>query len=297
MKHITGLFSIMLCLILGACRTQPPLAGETVPISEPEAFPYALFSSKDYEAEPITLQHEGRTIIGISYVPRGEGPFPCVILSHGIGTNLTSTMPEAMRLAEAGYLAVVFDFCGGSSDSESSGDMKSMSLLTEEDDLILVLSTMEQDARVQSISLLGQSQGGYVSALCARDHADEITSLVLWFPAFNINDLIRERYGEPPVVEKEGTLFDQTLGPVYFEDAASIDPDTLMKETDLPVLILHGTEDDVVPPSYSEQAASVFPDAQYIPIEGAGHGFFLETLEEAHSLTLSFLNTEHSSSD
>ena len=39
----------------------------------------------------------------------------------------------------------------------------------------------------------------------------------------------------------------------------------------LPVLIIHGTEDEVVPFAMGEQLAHVFPRAQFVPVAGGQH--------------------------
>jgi pimeloyl-ACP methyl ester carboxylesterase len=57
-----------------------------------------------------------------------------------------------------------------------------------------------------------------------------------------------------------------------------------------PVLILHGSEDDAVPYSYSEEAAQHFPNAEFHLIEGAGHGFFLQDAETALGYCMEFLS-------
>lgn len=46
-----------------------------------------------------------------------------------------------------------------------------------------------------------------------------------------------------------------------------------MKNYTGPVLIVHGTQDNIAPYRYSQQAIETFNDAQLITIDGAGHFF------------------------
>src|SRR2546430_8602520 len=60
----------------------------------------------------------------------------------------------------------------------------------------------------------------------------------------------------------------------------------------LPVLIIHGTEDEVVPFAMGEQLAHVFPRAQFVPVAGGQHNDLLSmhpvALREALSPFLKF---------
>ena len=47
-----------------------------------------------------------------------------------------------------------------------------------------------------------------------------------------------------------------------------------------PTLLVWGTEDAFVPPSYAESFASALPSAKVVRIEGSGHFVQLEALDE-----------------
>lgn len=48
-----------------------------------------------------------------------------------------------------------------------------------------------------------------------------------------------------------------------------------------PVLLMHGDRDGIVPISYAERAAEVYPNVDYYVIGGGGHGFYGNSLEDA----------------
>lgn len=55
----------------------------------------------------------------------------------------------------------------------------------------------------------------------------------------------------------------------------SFDPPPLYEVT-LPVLVVHGTEDEIVPPDAGEQLAEGLPRGEFQPIGGAGHAVYVE---------------------
>lgn len=63
--------------------------------------------------QTITLQHEGTELHGQLAVPPGPGPHPAVLVMHnafGLGPHMKEV---AVRLAEAGYIALASDMYGG----------------------------------------------------------------------------------------------------------------------------------------------------------------------------------------
>ena len=71
-----------------------------------------------------------------------------------------------------------------------------MSVMTEVSDLEAVMeAASEWDFADESrIVLLGTSQGGIVSAIAAARHTDQVSGLVLMYPAFLVSDAIHEQF-------------------------------------------------------------------------------------------------------
>ena len=70
-------------------------------------------STGTYTTQEIWVQNGDNRIYGVAYVPNTDKKVPLVIFSHELGNDHTSGVRYAERLAEAGYAAYVFDFCGG----------------------------------------------------------------------------------------------------------------------------------------------------------------------------------------
>ncbi len=210
--------------------------------------------------------HKGNYIIrGTEYRPRGKN-LPIAIVSHGLNEGQEGVKKYAYFLAERGYAAFCFDFCGGKADKcESDGETTEMTVLTEVDDLEVVLEYAKSQPYVNpnKILLMGCSQGGYVSAYVAAKHNLEIEQLILFFPAFCISDMIEagnllgtkfNRRKAPDEMKCAGMM----LGRCYLEDAYDIDIYEEIKGFDGDVLIVHGSKDKSVDISYSEKAYETY---------------------------------------
>lgn len=240
-----------------------------------------------YDVRELCFERDGLRIYGELYEPVGAAGeaagTPLAVISHGFCSSYRATARDAERLAKAGTRCYVYDFCGGSPDSASEGDFLDMSVLTEVDDLEAVIDGLLDQGLVgnRRLFLMGESQGGLVSALVAARRPDSVAGLVLIYPAFSIPDDARERFssvGEIP--ETVEGLFGVTVGRRYYADILDLDPFAEIGAYEGPVLIAHGDADAVVPVAYSERAAEVYDDAELCVIEGAGHGFTDDELDD-----------------
>jgi uncharacterized protein len=121
--------------------------------------------------------------------------------------------------------------------------------------------------------------GGYLAALYAARHP-EVERLVLFAPAFGFARRWPERLGAERVDEWRRTGTTQVyhygegrmraLSPTLLDDGSRYEdfPDFTQ-----PALIFHGSNDDVVPPAYSEQFAANHTNVT------------LEILNSGHELT------------
>ena len=136
----------------------------------------------------IEFQRNGLKIRGHIFGKK-QHPQDTVILSHGFLANEKMCYKYAKALAELGYMAVTFDFCGGGIISRSDGRSKDMTILTEIEDLRAVIEGVKKQYLPKSISLLGCSQGGFVSGLLAAELGTAVVDrLIMFYPAVCIPD-------------------------------------------------------------------------------------------------------------
>ncbi|MCR5279160.1 MAG: alpha/beta hydrolase [Lachnospiraceae bacterium] len=237
--------------------------------------------------ERITfIKGNGYRIEGMINLPDSQGPFPTVIFSHGFGATFRNFTHHADAFARSGVAFVAFDFCGGGPDSLSDGSMQEMNILSEMDDLRVVIEkTLELEfVDKEAVFLMGESMGGMVSALVAPEFKYAIAGQILWYPAFVIPDDSRKRFEKG-----DNTALGIQLAPDFNETAMNIDVYNIISEYTGPVLMIHGDEDKLVPISYSGKAQRVYKNAALTVLHGAGHGFDGDDSMAAQTASIRFV--------
>ena len=264
----------------------------------PAAFPLEIQAAGpaeyEYETQEMYARRGENQIYGVLYIPQNAGEtMPAIIYSHGFGGSHRSGTQYAEAMAAKGYVVYCFDFCGGSPGSQSDGSTLEMSLFTEQADLEAVIEMIQGLDYVDSsnLFLMGTSQGGAVSAITAAKHVDEIRGLVLLYPAFVLADNANERYQSPEEIPDTQFFMWMDVGRAYFEPLLGYDIYADIEAYDKDVLILHGDEDSIVPLSYSERAAEVYPSAKLEVLQGAGHGFSGENAQTAINLMTEYFQS------
>jgi len=236
-------------------------------------------------------KRDGLTICGTIYRPKGDH-LPIAIVCHGFMAWQDSVKHYAAFLAEMGYAAFTFDFCGGSAMcGKSDGKTTEMSVLTETKDLETVIEHVRNLSYTDSekILLMGCSQGGFVSALVAAKNNFPIEKLVLFYPALCIPD--DARAGKMMIAKFDSQNVPDTfrcglmkLGRCYAMDVMQMDAFAEIKNYAGRVCIVHGTKDKIVDVSYANRAAEAYKSTMPIGmqeskrvqlhfIDGGGHMF------------------------
>ena len=260
-------------------------------------------SKKAYSTREIWVQNGDHRIYGIAYVPDANGKMPLVIFSHELGNDHTSGERYAERLAEAGYAAYVFDFCGGTvGGNRSDGSNKGMSILTEASDLEAVLEASGSWDFVDPdrIVLLGGSMGGLVTTVVGSGHQDEIAGMILMYPALSAKaDSGAEQYKSEDEIPEDVSLFGGWIhvGKNYITDLWTVDFNELLSSYQGHMLLLHGDKDGTVPISWSEEAKEIIPDCEFYVIKNGGHEFFGQPFEDAMSYILPYLDRQLNSEE
>lgn len=227
----------------------------------------------------LWCRRDTNNIYGVMYYNATTSePQPAVVLSHSSSLTHASMKGYAAQIARMGYAAYCFDFCGGSDESKSDGAMDSMTVFTEVEDLRAVVRTVKGMPYVDPsrVYLLGSSQGGLVSALLADECPDDFAGMVLFYPAFNIPEMVQmfSNLGSMGNIGNWGDLSGMmTMSEAYINSIKDYDVWAHVGTFPKPVCIIHGTKDIVVPIANSEKAAALYPAATLHKIEGANHGF------------------------
>lgn len=223
------------------------------------------------------------TIRGTEFRPEGEN-LPAAIICHGFMANQESVKNYAKALAETGYVAYCFDFCGGSAGvNKSDGLTTEMSVLTEALDLEAVIAYVKSLPYTGDRLLVGGcSQGGFVSALVAARNPGLADKLLLVYPALCIpRDARRGRMMfaefDPENIPEIVPCGPMTLGRCYVADVVNMDVYEAIAGYTGELALIHGDHDDLVDISFSDKAFEVYrktaASADYCVLKDAGHGF------------------------
>lgn len=262
-----------------------------------------------FEISAFIVKRDGLSIRGKKFEPERPA-LGSMIISHGFMDNQEHDVRKyAEEFAWAGYRVYTFDFCGGCIKGSSDGDSRNMSVLTEVKDLEAVMRFVLEEQAVggkpsSKVILMGCSQGGFVSALTAAKHPDEVERLILFYPALCIPDdarsgqMIRAKF-DPKNIPDELSCGPMKLGRIYPEDVIGMDSYAEIRSYPGPVLIVHGSGDKLVNVSYSEKALAAYEEAakeagresrcELVILEKAGHGFRRADDDKAKALVREFL--------
>lgn len=229
---------------------------------------------------------DGLKIKGTVFLPEDHAPekLPIAIVCHEFMANRLFSYPYAKTLARCGYAAFCFDFCGGGLVSASQGSSREMSVVTEMADLKAVIQfAREQDfTDKNTLLLMGCSQGGLVAALTAAEMPEEVSGLILQYPALCIPEAARK--GEmlwltfdPAHIPEKMHAGPMRLGRRYAADVMDMDAFQIISGYTGKVLFIHGDRDTIVDMGYSQRAFEAYQaagaDAWFVTIPGGKHIF------------------------
>ena len=239
-------------------------------------FLFVSFFSLAQEKELRIPYEEGKTIYGIFSTPTDDmTKHGVVIISHGFNGTHHFGRDYFKTLNDLGYNVYAFDFPCGSVRSQSDNNTMNMSVSDEKETLKTIVKYFKKQKNVdkKNIVLIGESQGGLVSALAASELKKQISRLILIYPALCIPDNWNERYPHVEDIPEVSEIWGVKLGKKFMMDIRPMKPfDTIGKYAG-PVLIIHGSDDKVVPIDYAKRALKTYRNDTLKVIDKAGHGF------------------------
>ena len=240
------------------------------------AFPGWSMKHKNY-GDLCISNGPDRTIYGIVSEPTRtlNGLKGVAIISHGFNGTHHFGRDYFQTLNQLGYLVYTFDYPHGSVHSLSDPNTMGMSVFDQRRDLEAVVRYFRQQPDVDTtrIVLVGESQGGFISAITAAELREQVQALVLIYPALCIPDNWNERYPDISQIPDTTWLWNVPLSRRFFEELHGMNAYDIIPAYQGPVLIVQGDKDAVVAVDYARRAAEVYHDATLRIIEGAGHGF------------------------
>lgn len=241
----------------------------------------------------VELDANGRLLRGCVRMPDGEGPFPTVIFYHGftvdrIGMQRLHEL-YARKMVEEGFACVRFDFYGL---GESEGDFSEMTLghELEEAKAIYAWTLIQDFCKPDDLYISGHSQGGLICTCIAPEIQPK--AMVLWAPALTMYycAALRARTTMGPT-ERGWDIEGLELSKEFLEEIRKMDFRKMALGYEGPIMLIHGTEDEVVPVDVAYVYQDIYGKNINISlIEGANHQFrSLKWKQEVYQLSADFL--------
>lgn len=230
----------------------------------------------------IELVVNGKTLRGMYHRPDRAGKYPTVILFHGFTGDKLEPHRIFLKLCriltEQGLAAIRFDFSGS---GESDGDFVEMTFSTEVYEAEQILNYVQDlpTTDQERIGVVGLSMGGAVASILAGKNPALVKALVLWSAAGidTIAGIYRSKENQdifPRNQREDLDIGGLWLNHDFYEDLSGWDTYDALKDYQRPVLILHGTEDQTVPPATAEKyQAALSGRAKLVYVAGADHTY------------------------
>lgn len=235
--------------------------------------------------QPLQVHHDGFLTRGTVYLPDGNGPFPAVMLLHGLGADHIEMYGLfallATNLVYRGFAVVAPDLRFSSKLDRDPSKILPTDWLA---DSLAMTQWLERQESVdpQRLGLLGISLGGLV-ACCTVGRTAAYRALALLNPTTPQNLL---RVLMLPDYQAGDALHygDLTCGPRFATDILTLDPLSDCLKNPRPTLVIAGGRDTVVPYQVSWQFVAAMkvhgiPVTHVIEPEG-NHSFTSTELQQ-----------------
>ena len=241
------------------------------------------------DVEYITYKaRDGREIPAYLTVPKGEGPFPLIVMPHG-GPYVSETIDRhdewAQMLSHYGYMVLQPQFRGSKKyglefyqSAFINGSETGRAMQDDKDDGALHL-VKEGRVDADRIAMFGWSYGGY-AALIAAAREDQIYQCAIAGAAVSDPDMQLDYYR----YQMDGT---QKIEQLTTWDG-SVSPIKEVDKVNIPLLVVHPSADQRVPPEHYYKYVKALEKAgiphKTLLLDGADH--FYTTLFYDHKSAL-----------
>jgi len=213
----------------------------------------------------IRYPSDGLSLYGFASVPKGEGPFPVIIVIHGLVDpatyqTLDYTTPVADTLTRAGYI-VIHPNLRGYPPSSTGGNLFRVGMAIDVLNLTALIKSeagpteLLDKAQVDRIGLWGHSMGGNV-VLRVLTVSSDVKAAVLYASLSGDELKNAELLADPvsnPIFQAELSapryLFEQISPLHYYSDITSA------------IQVHHGQSDPVVPVRWAQQTCEALTKA------------------------------------
>lgn len=193
-----------------------------------------------------------------------DGSAPAVIVLHGWGSNSALMLPLAPHLHLAGFHTLFVDARNhGLSEHDSFSSMPRFA-----EDLEVAAEWLRARPAVTTVGVIGHSVGAG-AAILAASRSDQLDAVVSVSSFAHPGEMMRRQMDSMPRPARFAILeaVQRMIG-YRFNDIA---PRNRIAQVSVPVMLVHGDADDVVPIASMHELAAASPSAETLIVSGGGH--------------------------
>ena len=248
-------------LAVGAALAAPPLLKRLFAVPQ-RAVPDTTPAHLGLEGEHVWIDGPSGKRLHAWFIPV-DTEAPAVVVLHGWGGNATDMLPIAPGINSVGFHALFLDArTHGLSDNE---DFMSMPRFAE--DLDTALAWLHARDDVTTVGVIGHSVGA-AAAILAASRDTTIDAVVAVASFAHPEELMWRAIPYPAPVKWTLLRIIRRMIGVSFDDIA---PRNRIGEVKVPVLLLHGDADDVVPVEDALSLHEHLPSSRLITVPGGKH--------------------------
>jgi pimeloyl-ACP methyl ester carboxylesterase len=217
--------------------------------------------------------------LALDFVPAATKSSRLWFFVHGLNSNRRGekALYFARQVARRGEAFASLDFTG---HGDSEGDLVDLSVTRNLSDLERGLSFVEAaHGPFAAVHLIGSSMGGFTALWFAANKPGIVTRNIVIAPAFEMAGRLLLSIGSEKAKRwrRDGVLHLDTgyakfdLGYRFVEDEARYSTESLRRRLKTPSLILHGSDDEVVPCQLSRRFAERLELVELVEIDGGDH--------------------------
>lgn len=284
---INGSLLIVLILVVG------PVLIHQLMKPAVRSFDAVRLADTEYREVQFQNKEQGIPLAGMVFMPKGEGPFPAVVIIHGSGTSSRDNgwyLTLTKYLQDNGVVVLLPDKRGS---EKSGGNWRNSSLEDLATDTLAAIKYLKEQDQfpVSSIGIIGMSEGGRIAPIVANKSSEVAFVVNVVGGAVSSHDQLH--YEENYNIQEMGFLpgisnvisYFSTYSLIYFrkkefwDAVGDFDPIPHWKRVSVPTLVLYGKEDTNVNSAASKELLDALnkKNIEVRVFDGSGHA-----LEDPH---------------
>lgn len=217
-----------------------------------------------YTRYQVTYQSNEFKISGILNIPKGEGPFPALVLGHGYIDPKIYTIGRGLKreqdyLAREGFIVLHTDYRNHAGSDDDPNNMLNFRLGYTDDVINAALALLDSDLPTidkNRIGYLGRSMGGGIGYNVSVVKPDLFDAIVLYAPVSPnyLQNFNRWGVDNPERYEPVYAAYGKPdENPEFWSNLSA---EKFYANVSDPILIHHGTLDDTCDIAWSEKAVA-----------------------------------------